>query len=105
MKRKILLTATLLALMTFVVPADSYAAGDQEKMKNSDKSRVEQDRGSWRVDRRGTRRNNRRVRDTHGYRNYGQYRRTQVGNRRFRTVRRSYWRDGVRLSRYTRVYY
>lgn len=105
MKRKILLTATLLALMTFVVPADSYAAVDQDKMKNSGGYRAEQDRGSWRTSRRGMRRNNRRVRNTYGYRNYGQYRRTQVGNRRFRTTRQYYWRNGTRLSRYTRVYY
>ncbi len=45
-----------------------------------------------------------------GYRNYGQYRRTQVGNRRvghrrYRLVRRPYWEDGVRLTRMVRVYY
>ena len=41
----------------------------------------------------------------HGYKNYGQYRRTQVGNRRYRLVRRPYWRRGVRLTRWVRVYY
>jgi hypothetical protein len=40
------------------------------------------------------------------YRNYGQYRRTQVGNRRYRLVRRYYRNnDGIRLSRWIRVYY
>ena len=39
------------------------------------------------------------------YRNYGQYRRTQVGNRRYRLVPRYYWSDGVRRVRYTRLYY
>ena len=38
------------------------------------------------------------------YRNYGQYRRSVVGNRRFRTVPRYYWSDGVRRVRYVRVY-
>ena len=38
------------------------------------------------------------------YRNYGQYRRTQVGNRRYRLVPRYYWDDGIRRVRYVRVY-
>jgi hypothetical protein len=41
---------------------------------------------------------------TYGYRNYGEYRRTQVGNRRFRTVKRYYCEDGPRRSRLVRVY-
>ena len=43
--------------------------------------------------------------DAHGYKNYGQYRRTQVGNRRFRTVNRYSWVDGIRRARKVRVYY
>ena len=39
------------------------------------------------------------------YRNYGQFRRTQVGNRRYRMVRRYYWDDGRRRTRFVRVYY
>ena len=39
------------------------------------------------------------------YRNYGQYRRTRVGNRRYRVVPRYYWDDGRRRTRYVRVYY
>lgn len=39
------------------------------------------------------------------YRNYGQYRRTQVGNRRYRLVRRYYYIGGVRRYRLVRVYY
>ena len=41
----------------------------------------------------------------YGYRNYGQFRRTQVGNRRYRYERRYYWRNGSRLSRLVRVFY
>ncbi len=41
----------------------------------------------------------------HGYKNYGQYRKTQVGNRRYRMVKRSYWSNGARLYRNMRVYY
>ena len=50
---------------------------------------------------RGRRRNG----SWYGYRNYGQYRRTQVGNRRYRMVRRSYWRDGRRISIWRRIFY
>ena len=49
--------------------------------------------------------NNRRYRRTYGYRNYGQYRRTQVGNRRFRLVPRYYYWHGRRLRRMVRIYY
>ena len=38
------------------------------------------------------------------YRNYGQYRRTQVGWRRNRMIRQYYWRDGRRYTRYNRYY-
>ena len=38
------------------------------------------------------------------YRNYGQYRRSVVGNRRYRMVPRYYWDDGIRRVRYVRVY-
>lgn len=44
-------------------------------------------------------------RDGVWYRNYGQYRRTRVGNRRYRVVPRYYWDDGRRYVRYVRVYY
>ena len=39
------------------------------------------------------------------YKNYGQYRRTQVGWRRYRMTPRYYWRDGRRYQTYRRVYY
>ena len=34
---------------------------------------------------------------TYGYRNYGQYRRTQVGSRRYRTLKRPFWGDRRRV--------
>lgn len=52
-------------------------------------------------DNRGKRRNGK----YYGYKNYGQYRRTQVGNRRYRTVRRPYYRDGRRYYRWIRIFY
>ena len=50
---------------------------------------------------RGRRRNGR----WYGYKNYGQWRRTQVGNRRYRWVNRYYWRSGRRYTRRIRVIY
>jgi hypothetical protein len=50
-------------------------------------------------------RGRRRSGSWYGYRNYGQYRRTQVGNRRYRTERRSVWRDGRRVSIWRRIFY
>jgi hypothetical protein len=45
-----------------------------------------------------------RNRITYGYRNYGQYRRTQVGNRRYHWIRRHRWENGRRVSRLIRIY-
>ncbi len=55
--------------------------------------------GLW--DNRGKRRNGK----YYGYKNYGQYRRTQVGNRRYRNVRRPYYRNGRTYYRLTRIFY
>ena len=55
--------------------------------------------GYW--ESRGRRRNG----TWYGYRNYGQYRRTQVGNRRYRNVRGYVWRDGRRVSIWRRIFY
>ena len=62
-------------------------------------------RGRGRDDGYWDRRNRRRSGRWYGYRNYGQYRRTQVGNRRYRTVRRSVWRDGRRVTIWRRIFY
>jgi len=50
---------------------------------------------------RGRRRNGR----WYGYKNYGQWRRTQVGNRRYRWQNRYYWRNGRRYTRRIRIVY
>ena len=66
---------------------------------------------SWRTRRHHNRRwnndrgeNRRRNGPWYGYRNYGQWRRSQVGNRRYRTVTRYYWDNGRRRTRVVRVY-
>ena len=90
MKNKILILAMLLAVAFVWLP--SFGATVSAQRGNV----------TWQP---GRHKGWKHKKNAHGYRNYGQYRRTQVGNRRFRTVNRYYWRDGVRLSRLVRVYY
>ena len=103
MRNRLMIFAMVLVTLAMTLPADLLAQGRQGRGRGrSESSRL------WRGNddaRHGRRRYRHRNRNTYGYRNYGQYRRTQVGNRRYRMARRYYWRDGVRLSRYVRVYY
>ena len=107
MTRKILILALLSVTTFFALPADSYAQRQwRTRDRSYSRSTYSQDRWDNRWDNRRNRRHyNRRYRDTYGYRNYGQYRRTQVGNRRFRLVRQYYWNRGRRIPRWTRLYY
>ena len=106
--RKFLIVTMLLAATVFTLPTESYGR-DRSITETGGQNRQWDERRRNRNerwdDRRGRRHNRGRVRDTHGYRNYGQYRRTQVGNRRFRMVRRPFWNNGIRRSRLVRVYY
>ncbi|MBK7393694.1 MAG: hypothetical protein IPI64_10410 [Chloracidobacterium sp.] len=90
MKNKMILNVMLLAATFFWMPA----SGDQVSAQNGQKH------GYYKQDKRQKHKN------AHGYRNYGQYRRTQVGHRRYRVLRRYYTNDrGVRLFRYIRIYF
>ena len=101
MTRKILILVMLFAITFLALPTDGVA-----QRKNRSWDRGSESGGFWQDDHgRRRRRFKGRNRYTYGYRNYGQYRRTQVGNRRYRMVRRYYWNDGVRLSRWVRLYY
>ena len=104
MTRKILILSMLFAMTFLVLPFDSFA---QRRWRDRDRDRSyrEYSYSQDRWENRGRRRRWRKYKNTYGYRNYGQYRRTQVGNRRYRMVRRYYWDDGVRLSRWVRLYY
>jgi hypothetical protein len=84
---------------TAVNAAEPQWEDRQRERRYRDSDRYRERRRSWRM------RNRSRNRIYYGYRNYGQYRRTQVGNRRFRWVRRPYWRNGVRVYRTMRIYY
>ena len=100
MKRKILLM-TLLAGFVFVALPDRSFANTSPTTVEAANALVQKGWGKGQK----IRRNKNRNRYHYGYKNYGQYRRTQVGNRRYRLVRRYYWRDGIRLSRWVRLYY
>ena len=105
MKRKIVVFAMLIATTLFWIPADNTVSAQRGQNKSHKSDRGRNFPGLWDDRQRGKKWNQGRKKDAHGYRNYGQYRRTQVGNRRYRLVKRSYWNDGIRLSRLVRVYY
>jgi hypothetical protein len=96
MKNKLLILAMIAATSFIWFPAANGDTYGQTRYSTR----------SHRYDDHGRGRRNRGHRKyTYGYKNYGQYRRTQVGNRRYRLAKRYYWRDGVRLSRMIRIYY
>ena len=72
---------------------------DSTVLAQRGRGRKNKNSGYW--ENRGRRRNG----TWYGYRNYGQYRRTQVGNRRYRNVRSYTWRDGRRVSIWRRIFY
>ena len=105
MNRKLTILAIMVLTMLIGLPVDGFGAartakdtavtpgsGPQISVSIGQPRRRRMRRGSYR--RNGT-----------IYRNYGQYRRSVVGNRRYRVVPRYYWDDGIRRVRYTRVYY
>jgi len=105
MRRKILIFTMLLSMTFLTLPLDSFASGTPAQDRWERRHRSQSGR-YWNDDHNGRRRRRyRRNTNYFGYRNYGQYRRTQVGNRRYRMVRRYYYNDGTRLSRWVRVYY
>lgn len=106
MTKKLGILVVLLATVVFWIPSEGISTAAQER-RNRTYDRGERVRTqSYVIGQPRRRRVNRyRNRTTYGYRNYGQYRRTQVGNRRYRMVNRSIWRNGTRQRRLVRVYY
>lgn len=100
--RYLLLT---IAAFLMLLPAFGFSQGRGHGNQNGNSQGWHGRHGNDNWEWRGRRRHQGRNRWTYGYRNYGQYRRTQVGNRRYRLVRRPYWRRGVRIMRWTRIYY
>lgn len=105
MKRKITMLTILMTAVLLCLPVDSFSSTVETPRSATHGTTVDPQK-KWKGGHGRKRRYNRgRNRYYYGYRNYGQYRRTQVGNRRYRLVRRYYWRDGIRLSRWVRIYY
>lgn len=98
MKKALKYFILIAAAFLMLLPAASHAQGRGHGNQGWHHGN---DNWEWR----GRKSHRGRNRWTYGYKNYGQYRRTQVGNRRFRLVRRPYWRRGVRVTRWVRVYY
>jgi Ni/Co efflux regulator RcnB len=98
MRNKTAMILTLLTVMIvgYAMPASAQNRGRQEKNWSSHN----EDRRSNKESRKWAKKH-----PSYGYKNYGQYRRTQVGNRRFRLARRVVMFNGVRTPRWVRVYY
>lgn len=103
MKRKVMIFAMLLSAAFVALPVESFGSADRSSGRTAVYEYAGQD-WRWQRSRRG-RGKHKGWKNTYGYRNYGQYRRTRVGNRRYRLVQRSYWDDGVRRVRRVRMYY
>jgi hypothetical protein len=111
MFKKFTILFLLAASCIIYLPTQAAAYAPGEKTNSvaglaTENTVLQQRRGRGRgnvvwIDRRGRRRNG----SWYGYRNYGQYRRTQVGNRRYRSVRSYVWRDGRRVSIWRRIFY
>jgi hypothetical protein len=102
MKKRITIFAILAASVFIGLPTDGLGSttAKTNSMTGGDPAAqirvtIGQPRRRWR---RGY------YRDGRSYRNYGMYRRSMVGNRRFRMVPRYYWDDGRRRVRYVRFY-
>lgn len=98
MNKRILVFAMLAATAFFCLPANTeaaspYAASNTSAGTAKGELKAQQRRGD-----RGFNRGHRKQYPRR-YRNYGQYRRTQVGNRRFRFIRHNRLRNGVRTMR------
>jgi len=103
MKKKLSIFAMLLAITFFWLPGDSNSVAAQNGQgKGHGNHGIDNNSRVWQP---GKHKGTWRKKNSYGYKNYGQYRRTQVGNRRYHLVRRYYMNDGIRRSRWVRVYY
>ena len=100
MRGKLLILAMLVATAFIALPTDASA---QRRYRSYDRSY--QMSQYWQGNHSRHRRWRNRTGAYYGYRNYGQYRRTQVGNRRYRWTQRYYNNNGYRTTRRVRIYY
>lgn len=107
MKRKLIIISMLFAMTIFWLPTTTTVEAQNRQTNGrrvgNNGNRAAQPRRQrqvWQGERR-----RKGPKWNHGYKNYGQYRKTQVGHRRYRSVRRSYWTNGTRVYRWIRIYY
>ena len=103
MKNKLIIVSMLFAMTIFWLPASNVVSAQSRQSVERRNGRGVQPNRQGRVWQGNRKRKSPKWK--HGYKNYGQYRRTQVGNRRYRSVRRSYWTNGTRVYRWVRIYY
>jgi len=107
--KKITYFILIAAVCVVFLPAQSAASTDNKSSSTSLISGtnliLQQGRGRGKNNRYWDDRGRRRNGTWYGYRNYGQYRRTQVGNRRYRWARRPYRTDRGIVYRLTRIFY
>ena len=96
MSKRITIIGLLMFVITLGIPFESFAADRKTTNKAGVTEEITWEQGKSR---------GRRGKSYRGYKNYGQYRSSRVGNRRYRWVRRPYYRSGVRYFRTIRVYY
>lgn len=106
MKKSLLVFAMLVAMTFALLPAGGNNVLAQNKQNNGQRNGNNGSNGGQGQRQNQSRDwNNGKKKANYGYKNYGQYRRTQVGNRRYRLVKRSYWDNGSRLTRLVRIFY
>lgn len=107
MKRIIGLMLLTIFTVGIWLPASASAATSPQIYVQRERRYRDYDRDRDRDRYRAYRRMRRRQQQMsyYGYRNYGQYRRTMVGNRRWRWVNQTYYRNGYAYTRRVRVFY
>lgn len=103
MKKNFLVLAFIAVLTFLMLPAENSVSAQRGRGHGRGRDDQSRNYDHYGRDDNGKHKGNWRKKNSWGYRNYGQYRRTQVGNRRYRYVRRYYWNDGTRLSRLVRI--
>ena len=106
MRSKLLVIGLIAAFMFVALPTNSFETSAQRRWRDRDRGDYSYGRyRRWDNDRYRRWDGRGRKKRYWGYKNYGQYRRTQVGNRRYRWERRYYYRDGNRFSRLIRIFF
>lgn len=101
MFKKFSVSVLFLFVLTIGLPLESLASDRNNGRMNEIVKETNFEQGKYK----GWNRGKSRKGPYRGYKNYGQYRSSRVGNRRYRWVRRPYYRNGIRVYRSVRIYY